>query len=80
MAKERSEGATWHYQLMRHKTPHLGDDEGIYYAIHEYHEMKEGQAWSMDPVEVIGESVNDVIWSLKAMLHDIQRHGVKDYE
>jgi hypothetical protein len=75
MAKERSEGATWHYQLMRHKS-----DYEEYYAIHEYHEMKDGQAWTMDPVEVIGESVNDVIWSLKAMLHDIQRHGVKDYE
>lgn len=81
MAKERSEGATWHYQLMRHKLARPNPVDGeYYYAIHEYHEMKEGQAWSMDPVEVIGESVNDVIWSLKAMLHDIQRHGVKDYD
>ena len=71
----------WHYQLMRHKDGY----GGTYLAIHEYYPKEifpEGEqaGWTIDPCEVTGEDVKDVVWSLKAMLHDIEKHGVKDYE
>ena len=70
----------WHYQLMRH-VDYNGDD---YYAIHEYYPaalFPEGEqdGWTQSPCDVTGYSVEDVVWSLKAMLRDIEKHGVKDY-
>ena len=66
----------WHYQLMRHLTP-----EGeTYYAVHEYYNLETGPAWSEKPVTVDGESKSDVVWMLKTMLNDIEKHGVKDYD
>ena len=70
----------WHYQLMYHKydKPVLGE-EGAY-AIHEYYNMDDGGGWTENPVEVTGDSIEDVKKSLLLMLHDIDKHGVKDYE
>ena len=70
----------WHYQLMRHKDKR-GD---TYYAIHEYYPASiypeiEQDGWTIVPCNVTGDSVEDVVWSMKAMLHDIEKHGVKDY-
>jgi hypothetical protein len=69
----------WHYQLMYHKyaEPILGG-EG-YYAIHEYYEMDDGDGWTENPVDVTGDSIEDVKKALMLMLHDIDKHGVKDY-
>ena len=70
----------WNYQLMYHKydKPVLGE-EG-YYAIHEYYNMDDGGGWTINPVEVTGDSIEDVKKSLLLMLQDIDKHGVKDYE
>ncbi len=71
----------WHYQLMKHV-----DQQGYtYYAIHEYYPgaiMGEGEndGWTLEPVRVTGESKEDVVWALKAMLHDIEKYGEVDYE
>ena len=67
----------WNYQLMYHKydKPILG--EVGYYAVHEYYELEDGPAWTEEPVEVTGCSVEDVKKSLLLMLHDIDKHGVK---
>lgn len=69
----------WHYQLMYHKydKPVLGE-EG-YYAIHEYYNMNDSGGWTINPVEVTGDSIEDVKKALLLMLHDIDKHGVKDY-
>ena len=70
----------WRYQLMYHKNGEpigLLEEEG-YYAIHELYELN-GTSWTKDPVEVTGESVEDVKESLLLMLNDIDKHGVKDY-
>ena len=71
----------WHYQLMYHKheNPAVFGSDG-YYAIHEYYPMKDGDGWTKEPVEVTGEDIEDVKKSLLLMLHDIDKHGVKDYE
>ena len=66
----------WHYQLMRHLTP----DGETYYAVHEYYPLDTGPAWTENPVTVDGESKSDVVWMLKAILGDIEKHGVKDYD
>jgi len=52
----------------------------VYYAIHEYYEMDEGDGWTENPVDVTGDSIEDVKKALMLMLHDIDKHGVKDYE
>ena len=71
----------WHYQIMRHKvqdpTP-LDDEE--YYAIHEYYPMEEGAGWTQDPIAVEASSVEELRKTLLLMLHDIDKHGGKDYE
>jgi len=66
----------WRYQLM--KT--VMDNGDTRYSIHEYYPMLGGDAWTKDPISVDGESVEDVVWMLKAMLNDIEKHGVKDYD
>ena len=70
----------WHYQLMYHKheKPTRFESEG-YYAIHECYPMEDGYVWTSEPVEVTGESIEDVKKSLLLMLQDIDKHGVKDY-
>lgn len=71
----------WHYQLMYHKP----EQEGLegYYAIHEYYpaDILAGEAgWTLNPCEVTGDSKEDIIWMLKAMLNDIEKYEVMDYE
>jgi len=66
----------WHYQIMRHLT----DKGETYYAMHEYYPLSEGDGWTKDPISIDGESLGDIVWMLKAMLNDIEKHGVKDYD
>ena len=70
--------STWHYQLMRHKD----EDGDMCLAVHEYYPMEDGDGWTDRPVFVdVGcKSVDDVKEVLQAMLKDIEKHGVKDYE
>ncbi len=71
----------WHYQLMYHKRENIAAFEGDgYYAIHEYYTLEGGDTWTEQPVKVTGEDIEDVKKSLLLMLHDIDKHGVKDYE
>ena len=65
----------WHYQVMRHKDS-FGED---YYAIHEYYNMDGSGTWTENPVDVSGESIEDLRKALWCMLHDIDTHGVVDY-
>ena len=65
----------WHYQLM--KRNFNGVDN---YAIHEYFHLDEGDSWASDPVEIDGDSIEDVKKMLQMMLDDIEKHGVKDNE
>jgi hypothetical protein len=62
----------------KHEKPVLGE-EG-YYAVHEYYEMDDGDGWTENPVDVTGCSIEDVKKALMLMLHDIDKHGVKDYD
>lgn len=70
----------WRYQLMYHKYDKPVLDEEGYYAVHEYYEMDEGPGWTENPVDVTGDSIEDVKKMLLLILNDIDKHGVKDYE
>ena len=66
----------WHYQLMRHT-----DDNGEeYFAIHEYYPDIDGDGWTEAPVDVTGDTIEEVKEVLQMMLADIEEHGVKDIE
>ena len=66
----------WHFQLMRHT-----DDNGEeYFAMHEYYPDKDGDSWTEAPVDVVGDTIEEVKEVLQMMLADIEKHGVKDYE
>ena len=70
----------WHYQVMYHKykTPTAFTGEG-YYAVHEKFVLGDGETlWTENPVELTGESVEDIKESLRLILNDIDKHGVKD--
>ena len=72
----------WHYQVMYHKyeTPTAFTGEG-YYAVHEQFVLDNGEVmWTDNPVELTGESIEDLKKALLLMLNDIDKHGVKDYE
>ena len=64
---------TWNYQLMRH-TEYDGE---VWYAIHEDYRFG---GYTINPANTCGETVEEVVEQLKAMLEDIEKHGVKDYE
>ena len=64
---------TWHYQLMKHTEP---DDE-VWYAVHEFYRPG---GYTVEPVRIMGEDIDDIKWMLKHVLEDIEKHGVKDYE
>jgi hypothetical protein len=70
----------WHYQLMYHKVDMKSFVDGDYYAIHEYYPMEDGDGWTEAPVDVVGDSVEEVKEVLQMMLEDIEKHGVKDYD
>jgi hypothetical protein len=59
---------------------HVDDFGEDYYAIHEYYGLDDGDVWTGSPVDVIGASVEDLKKSLLCMLHDIDKHGIKDYD
>ena len=65
----------WHYQLMKHTEA----DSEVWYGIHEMYPLADGPSWTQEPVTVEGESVEDLKWQLKAILGDIEKHGVIDY-
>jgi len=65
----------WHYQVMKHTE----DNGDVWYGIHEMYPLDSGPAWTQEPVTVEGESIKDLKWQLKAILNDIEKHGVIDY-
>lgn len=68
------EPSTWHYQLMKH-VEKTGD---VWYGVHEIY--GKGQGYTLNTVSVDGESKEDVVWQLKAILNDIDKYEVVDYE
>ena len=71
--------STWNNRIIRHKS-----DSGDWYAIHEVYYDNEGKttAWTVNAQEPFGESVDELISSLKMMLADAERSkdDVIDYD
>ena len=64
---------TWHYQLMKH-TETNGE---VWFGVHEFYERA---GYTLEPVRVQGQDIDDIKWMLKHVLEDIEKYGVKDYE
>ncbi len=69
--KQAKAMSKWHYQLMKHNE---------YYAVHEFYPSDDGGSWTKNPVDISGDSVQDIKESIQMILNDIDKHGVKDYE
>jgi len=67
---------SWHYQLMKHTEPY---DE-VWYAVHKNYYYYSSDSYTAEPVSIKSEDKEDIKWMLEAMLKDIEKHGVKDYE
>ena len=80
-ATAEPEPSTWHYQLMKH-VEKTGD---VWYGVHEIYGKGQGytlnaEGYTLNTVSVDGESKEDVVWQLKAILNDIDKYDVVDYE
>ena len=63
---------SWHYQLIKHTEP----DGGVWYAVHENY----SGSYTVEPVSIKSDDMDDIKWMLEHMREDIEKHGVKDYE
>lgn len=66
----------WHYQLMKH----FEEDGEVWYGIHKFFPSEGEDDWTEEPVRVMGESIPDIRWQLKAILNDLDNYGVIDYD
>lgn len=73
----------WHYQLMKHT-----DEEGeTWYAVHELYSRESPDkdsddvnlGWTAEPVDIRGDTLEDIMRLLKDVQSDIRRYGIKDY-
>jgi hypothetical protein len=55
---------TWHYGLIFH-------DDGWW--LHEIYEGDGELSWTEDAIDILGDSVEDVLWVLKMIKRDIKR-------
>jgi hypothetical protein len=67
---------SWHYQAMRH----VEEDGEVWFAVHEYFHTSTGSSWTKDPVDVEGDTVEDLRWTLKTMLSDLDKYDVEDWD
>lgn len=67
----------WHHQLMKHTDKESGE---VWYAVHEYFPSLGEGSYTLGPIRISGESVEDIKWQLKAILGDIDKYGVIEYE
>ena len=63
---------SWHYQLIRHTEP----DGEVWYGVHKNY----SGSYTVEPVSIKSEDMDDIKWMLEHMREDIEKHGVKDYE
>lgn len=69
-------GNGWHYQVFAYD---LGDPGESGVGIHEYYQLEDRDTWTVEPVPLVAESVEELKEVLKMMLEDIDRHGVLLY-
>jgi len=58
---------------MKHTEP----DDQVWYAVHEFYGIN---AYTASPETLRGKDKEEIKWMLEAVLADIEKHGVKDYE
>jgi len=66
---------SWRYQAMRH----VEENGEVWFGIHEYYHTASGSSWTEKPVDVEGGTVEDLRWTLNAMLDDLDKHSIEDW-
>lgn len=68
---------TWNYRIIKHDK-----SEPAYFAIHEvyYDEKGKIQGWTADPIEIAGDSKQEVLETLKHMIDDAKQSVLKESE
>ena len=67
---------TWHYQSVVHDM----DPEMLYCAIHELYTAQDGiESITFNPINLIGDSPEDILEQLELIKSDILKHGVRNY-
>ncbi len=73
---------TWHYQLCMKRYPPVASDGEDYeeYAIKEAYCDEEGMVFSLTekPIEIRGDSTEDILWVLKQIQRDIGKYDILD--
>lgn len=69
--------SSWRYQIFQHR-----DDGGEpYLAIHEYYTLHdEREAWTLKPVPIEADTVEDLRTELLRIVDDLDKYGVRDIE
>ena len=65
---------SWHYQLMKHTET----NGKVWYGVHKNYSRS--GSYTAEPLSIKSDDKEDIKWMLEAMLMDIEKHGVKDYE
>ena len=63
--------STWNYRLIKHIYP-KGE---VHYAVHEYYPATDevGEAWTLSPVALWGETPDDIRWIISRVRYDLGR-------
>ena len=67
---------SWSYRVMQHTEP-SGD---VWYGMHEYYVLDDGEVLWTDAETPIGDSVDDLRNGLQLMLGDLDEYPVLNYE
>ena len=69
MTKDKEKKITWRYQLMKYKEGTIG--------VHEIYDN--GKYWTTEPI-IIGDSLEDILETLKMIENDIVNHSILKYK
>ena len=67
--------AYWNNRIVKH-----GQDGGIWYGLHEvfYDDNDEPEAYTLEPIAIVGDSVKDVEGQLAMIMKDLKSHPPLD--
>ncbi len=68
---------TWNYRIIKHDA-----EKPSYFAVHEvfYNDKGKITSWTENPIDIIGQSNNDIKSILKRIILDIKRPTLKESE
>lgn len=69
---------TWNHRVVKRRDKTIGED---YYAIHEcFYDVDGKMGWTEQPIQVIGEDLDSLRWTLEKMMLALDRPVIEDTE